>query len=244
LIASGFNRSEDDMTRCRLLLCAVLLAALPAGVLAQDQDTRPGIAVFPFTNGGSYGAAQEDLEALTVGLQQMLLTELGQNDAMRVVERGILRDLMAEQDLGASGRVDAQTAARLGRIVGARYAITGVFIDLNGDFRMDGRVIDVETTEILRTEQVRDDRENLYGMLVELAAEITDGLDLPPLPAQVREARAEREVSDRAITLYSRAQQYEDYGRKEQAIELYRQIAQEFPAMVEARERLDQLTSG
>lgn len=228
----------------RLLTGLALLGALvPAGVAGQA-DSRPGIAVFPFTNGGSYGADAQDLEALTVGLQQMVLTELGQNEALRIVERSILRDLMAEQDLGASGRVDAQTAARIGRIVGARYAITGVFIDLNGDFRMDGRVIDVETTEILRTEQVRDNRSNLYSMLVELAGNITEGLDLPPLPEAVREAREEREIPDRAITLYARAQTFEDYGRKEQAIELYRQIAQQFPAMTEAAQRLEQLTSG
>jgi tetratricopeptide (TPR) repeat protein len=105
-------------------------------------------------------------------------------------------------------------------------------------------VIDVETTEILRTEQVRENRANLYSMLVELAGEITDGLDLPPLPEQVREAREERQIPDRAITLYSRAQTYEDYGRKEQAIELYRQIAQQFPDMTEAAQRLEQLTAG
>ena len=231
------------MVRRLLTGMALLLAIVPAGVAAQD-DTRPGIAVFPFTNGGSYGADREDLEALTVGLQQMLLTELGQYGSLRIVERSMLRDLMAEQDLGTTGRVDAQTAARVGRIVGARYAITGVFVDLNGDFRMDGRVIDVETTEILRTEQVRDNRANLYSMLVDIAAQITDGLDLPPLPAQVREARAERKIPDRAITLYSRAQTYEDYGRKDQAMELYRQIAQEFPEMTEAEQRLEQLRAG
>jgi TolB-like protein len=231
------------MGRRLLIGFALLFAMIPAGLAGQD-DTRPGIAVFPFTNGGSYGADAQDLEALTVGLQQMLLTELGQYESLRIVERSMLRDLMAEQDLGASGRVDAQTAARIGRIVGARYAITGVFIDLNGDFRMDGRVIDVETTEILRTEQVRENRANLYSMLVELAGEITDGLDLPPLPEQVREAREERQIPDRAITLYSRAQTYEDYGRKEQAIELYRQIAQQFPDMTEAAQRLEQLTAG
>jgi TolB-like protein len=231
------------MVRRLLTGMAMLLAIVPAGVSGQD-DTRPGIAVFPFTNGGSYGADREDLEALTVGLQQMLLTELGQYGSLRIVERSMLRDLMAEQDLGTTGRVDAQTAARVGRIVGARYAITGVFVDLNGDFRMDGRVIDVETTEILRTEQVRDNRANLYSMLVDIAAQITDGLDLPPLPAQVREARAERRIPDRAITLYSRAQAYEDYGRKDQAMELYRQIAQEFPEMTEAEQRLEQLRAG
>lgn len=227
----------------RFLIGLVMMLAIAPGVAGQD-DTRPGIAVFPFTNGGSYGANAEDLEALTVGLQQMLLTELAQNTSLRIVERSILRDIMAEQDLATTGRVDAQTAARIGRIVGARYAITGVFIDLNGDFRLDGRVIDVETTEIIRTAQVNRNRAQLYSMLVELAGAITDGLDLPPLPEQVREARLERKIPDRAITLYSRAQTYEDYGRKDQATELYRQIVNEFPDMTEAAQRLEQLTSG
>jgi hypothetical protein len=96
----------------------------------------------------------------------------------------------------------------------------------------------------VRTEQVRDNRANLYSLLVQLAGAITDGLDLPPLPEQVRESREERQIPDRAITLYARAQTYEDYGRKDDAIVLYRQIAQQFPAMTEAAQRLEQLTSG
>lgn len=232
------------MRRGMLMLLALMVAAWPLDASAQDTDTRPGVAVFPFTNGGSFGAAKEDLDALTVGLQQMLITELEQNSALRLVERSMIRDLMAEQDMGATDRVDAQTAARLGRIVGARYAITGVFTDLNGDFRMDGRVIDVETTEILETEQVRDNRDKLYDMLVDLAQKITAGADLPPLPEPVRKEREEREIPARAITLYSRAQSFEDYGRTDQAMELYRQIVTEFPAMTEAKARLEQLSSG
>ena len=41
---------------------AACVAAAPGA--AQTPDTRPGIAVLPFTNGGSYGAAREDLDAL------------------------------------------------------------------------------------------------------------------------------------------------------------------------------------
>jgi len=231
--------------RRRLMASLVLLLALAPTVLAaQQSDTRPGVAVFPFTNGGSYGQTAENLEALSVGIQQMLLTELNQNSALRVIERSALRELMAEQDLGATDRVDASTASRLGRIVGARYAILGVFIDLNGDFRMDGRIVDVETSEILKTEQVRDNRDNLYDLLVELAIKITSGANLPALPEAVREAREAREIPAEAVTMYMRAQNYEDYGRGEQAIDLYRQIAEKFPVMTEAQDRLRQLTSG
>lgn len=230
----------------RLPFVALLLTALVPGALrAQTEtDTRPGIAVFPFTNGGSFGMEKEDLDALTVGIQQMLLTELDQNTALRVIERSRLREVLGEQDLAASGRVDAETAAKVGKVLGARYAITGVFIDLNGNFRLDGRIVDVETSEILKTAQVQDKLDNLYKMLFDLAGQITEDVNLPALPKQVREERREREIPAEAVTLYSRAQVYQDAGRKERAVEIYRQIAKDFPQMTEASEALRQLTSG
>jgi curli biogenesis system outer membrane secretion channel CsgG len=204
-------------------------------------DDRPAIAVFPFANGGSYGQDAENFEALEIGVQQMLLTELAQNSALRIVERSLIRDIIAEQDLGASGRVDPQTAASVGKLVGARYIVTGQFTDLYGDFRMDGRIINVETGEIVGTEQVRARREQLYDLLVDLAGRMTAGVDLPPLPANVRAARLDREIPSEAVTLYSRAQVYQDAGRTDRAIELYRSIADQFPEMTEAREALRQL---
>ena len=49
--------------------------ATPAGA----QDTRPGIAVLPFDNGGSYGQDKENFEALQLGIPAMLISELSTN---------------------------------------------------------------------------------------------------------------------------------------------------------------------
>jgi TolB-like protein len=206
---------------------------------------RPGIAVFPFTNGGSYGPAREDMTALEVGIQGMLLTELQQNQELRIVERGILRQTLEEQDLVTAGRVDASTAARVGRMVGARYAITGTFMDLYGNFRLDGRIVDVETGEILKTVSIDNQRrENLYRLLMELAEQITRGVDLPPLAQATREERRARNVPDDAVLLLSLAMDHEDNGREDEAIELYRQIVRRFPDYTEAREALRQIEEG
>jgi TolB-like protein len=221
-----------------------LCVALPAAATAQEFDTRPGMAVFPFTNGGSFGPDREDLAALEVGIQQMLLTELAQNENLRIVERSQLRAILEEQGLVTSGRVDPRTAAQVGRLVGARYVITGVFMDVYGTFRLDARVVDVETGEVLKTEEVRDRRQNIYQLLVDMAGRITQGVSLPPLEVAMAEQRRARAIPAEAVTLFSRAQVYQDGGRHEQAIELYRQIAQRFPEMTEAREALQQLTGG
>jgi TolB-like protein len=215
-----------------------------AGIPAQGQDTRPGVAVLPFENGGSYGPDREDLALLTVGIQQMVLTDLARNSRLRVIERSVLRQLLEEQDLGASGRVDPNTAAQIGKLVGARYIITGVYTDAFGDMRIDARIIDTETSEILNADQVRGDRKKLFDMLFQLSEKMTAGAKLPPLEARLRQERAARQGPPEAVILYSRAQTYEDFGDTERAAEVYRQIVREFPQMVEAREALRQVSGG
>jgi curli biogenesis system outer membrane secretion channel CsgG len=232
--------------RATFLVLAALVCLAPVGsATAQGTtDARPGLAVFPFTNGGSYGPNHEDLQSLEVGMQQMLLTELAQNPALRIVERSLLKALLDEQNLVGAGRVDPATAAQIGKLVGARYVVTGSFVDLYGNFRLDGRVVDVQTGEVLKTAQVQDKTAKMYDLIVGLGEKITDGLKLPPLPAAARQAREARAIPPEAITLYSRAQVYQDGGQKDRAIELYRRITHDFPQMTEAREALQQLTQG
>jgi curli biogenesis system outer membrane secretion channel CsgG len=57
--------------------------------------------------------------AIGDGLADMLATALFQSNRYVVLERQALSDVLAEQDLGASGRVRAETAAAIGRIEGA-----------------------------------------------------------------------------------------------------------------------------
>jgi TolB-like protein len=218
------------------------VAASQEAAAAVAMENRPGVAVFPFYNGGSIGPRKEDLDALQIGLQQMMLTELSQNPGIRIVERSAIRELIEEQNLAASGRVDARTAAQIGKIVGARYVVTGVFMDISGNFRMDGRIVDVETSEVLRAQEVRGQREKIYDLLFELSTKITAGVDLPPLPADVQASRKDRPIPDEAVVLYSRALMLQDNGQTDRAADLFRQISQRFPQMTEAREALRQIS--
>ena len=60
--------------------------ALAVGIMAPPvaqggQDTRPGIGVWVFESGRSYGQEAEDFEALRVGLRRIVTTELARNTA-------------------------------------------------------------------------------------------------------------------------------------------------------------------
>ena len=231
--------------RLRSLVALVglaLMAGLPA-LAAQGggQDARPGVAVFAFTNGGSYGQQKEDYDALERGMAGMLISELAANPALRVVERENIQHLVDEQNLGASGRVDAQTAAKVGKLVGARYAVMGDFIDLYGDFRVDVRVVNVETSEIIKTEKATMQREHLFDLVRNIAAALNKDLNLPALPRQVSEQRMNRQVPTEALTYYSRALLYQDRGQREKAIEYYNRALTVFPQYTEASEGLRRL---
>src|SRR3989441_5934885 len=118
--------------RSFVALCALAaLAAGAGGLSAQGRaDTRPGLAVFPIWNSGSYGQDKENFDALQKGMAAMIISELAANPGARVVEREELERLLEEQNLGASGRVDDATAAQVGELDGARFVGTGTGIAL------------------------------------------------------------------------------------------------------------------
>ncbi len=228
-----------------VVMAIVLLGSqAPSSAQSATQDKRPGVAVFPFYNGGSYGEKREDLALLQVGLQQALMSELAANTSLRVVDRSMIRELLQEQDLGASGRVDPQTAARIGRVVGAKYAITGGFIDLYGEFQLTGRIIDVETTEVLRSAQVQGDKKKLFSLIVDMAAKVTSDVKLPPLPAAIQEARRSRPVTPEALVRHAMILSLQDEGKTQRAIELYRELVKDFPQVEEWKAELKQLSGG
>jgi TolB-like protein len=225
------------------VLCGAAVALSAGGAVAQGRgpDTRPGIAVMPFDNGGSYGQDKENFDALQKGIAGMLISEMGQNPAARVVERENIQQLLDEQNLGTSGRVDPQTAAKVGKMVGARYVVLGTFIDFYGDFRIDARLVNVETSEIIRVETDRMQRDHLYDIIKTVAAKLLKDANLPPVPKQTSNDRTDRQVPTEALTYYSRALLYQDRGQKDKAVDMYQRAIAVFPDYTEAAEGLKRL---
>lgn len=224
--------------RSRSILALVALGLVLSLGAARAQDTRPGIAVFPIHNGGSYGQAKEDFDALEKGLAGMLISELSANPAARVVERDQLQRFLNEQNLGASGRVDEQTAARIGRLVGARYVVKGTFVDFYGDFRLDLHLVNGETGEIVKTVSERMRRDHLFDVIKNAAQRLMRETNLPPLSQGAQQQRMGRQIPTEALTFYSKALLYQDRGDRQRAAEMFQKAIDVFPDYAEARDGL------
>lgn len=63
------------------------------------------------------------------GMAEMLITALHQTGRFIVLERKAIQDVIEEQDLGASGRLRPETAAKIGDILGAQVLIRGAITE-------------------------------------------------------------------------------------------------------------------
>ena len=225
--------------RARAVMAVISLVPVLLSAQQRGQDTRPGIAVLPFSNGGSYGQSKEDFDALERGIAGMMISELALNPAARLVEREQVQRLVDEQNLGAQGRVDPQTAAKVGKLVGARYIVLGTFIDFYSDFRVDVRLVNTETGEIVKTESDRMQREHLFDLVRNVATRLMKDANLPALQRGAsNEQRMNRQVPTEALTYYSRALLYQDRGQKDKAVEMFNRALVIFPDYAEAQEGL------
>ena len=59
------------------------------------------------------------------GASDMLITALFKTKKYRIYERNKLKSIMKEQKLQMSGAVDMSTAVQIGKLVGAKYIVTG-----------------------------------------------------------------------------------------------------------------------
>ena len=149
----------------------------------------------------------------------------------RIVERATITKLLDEQDLAKSGRVDPATAARLGKLLGAQYIITGGFvIDRKEHLRLDARAINVETSAVAYVETVSGSADDLLDLTAKLAGQMNKGMKLPAFVVATR-AQGGKPAGGKlqSLLLYSTAL-IEENRNPVKAKELYAQFLKLGPA--------------
>lgn len=226
--------------KCTLLSLAFIGMVLGASheSVAAQQDL-PTVAVMDFT-GFMMGAGAEAQVSLGKAVTAMLVTEFSGRAGIQVVERAEIQDMLREQDLALSGRLDESSAIQIGKLLGAQYVLHGQVTSILDDMRMDIRAVDVETSEIIAVMKKNDRTSALLGVVVELADQFGSELDLAP-PSSRPEVEA---IPVRATIEFSRAVDYEDRGDVERAIQHYEATLEIHPGHRDAQRALDRLRGG
>lgn len=216
-----------SLTVTLVVLASTLIWAQAARDAEAKADKRV-VAVLYFDN--NTGDAAYDV--FQKGLADMMITDLSSVRGITVVEREKLQALIDEIALQKTKYFDNKTAIKLGKGLGARYAVTGAIHALAPRLRIDVRLIDIASGEVVVTSKVTGAASELFELEQELVARFVQGMDQTFSPS----ARPATRVPDVDVLLdYSRAVDLADKGLYREASDSMQKVISAAPTFVLAR---------
>ena len=206
---------------------SILAAASCCAVAEAASSARRVVAVLYFDN----NTAQGELDVLKKGVADMLVTDLSSVPGLQVVERRRLESLLDELRLQRTKYFDPKTAVKIGRGLGARYAVTGAFAAVDPKLRIDIRMVEIATGEVLVADKVVGDKTSFFELQAELVDKFVRGLQMKAPPPSRR-----RRVPDIDTLLeYSKSVDLADQGRLADAAERMKKLVRRQPTFILAR---------
>lgn len=222
---------------------AVMMVMAVLGVgRVRAEPAKPTVAVMYF----DYAGKDDDLGVLRKGLAQMMISDLSGLSAIQLVERDRLEDVLGELKLAQSRQIDAASAARAGKLLGARFMVLGGYFDLKAKLRVDARVVEVETGKVVQSVGASGDADDVLALeqklVTDIGAVLSKQLAVPAARAQLAPRLVPpSRLPRRTAVLYSRALHDADTGNKARAKEQLRQVVKDQPDFKLAMSDLDKL---
>jgi len=231
-----------EKARFGVVLILIAFFTSLTSCFAAQQTSQKTIVVLYFQNNSL--ADRQNMEPLRKGLADMLITELSKIQALKVIERNQLQQMIEEMKLGQSGMVDAQTAQKVGRLLGAQTLLLGSYVVMfGGKMRIDARIVEVETGRTIEAEEVTGKVKDLFKMVQKLSRKIAKALDVKLTKEDKKRLKTVQNKSFDAALYYSKGLEFEDAGQLDQAKAMFEQALKINPKYTSAREELAKIQS-
>tara|TARA_Y100000817_G_scaffold71607_1_gene54771 strand:- start:1637 stop:2323 length:687 start_codon:yes stop_codon:yes gene_type:complete len=128
----------------RLTTSLLTLVLFTFNVSAQVAEGKQTVALLEFE-----GRGISQLEAKT--LTDRLMSEMVNTDAVIMVERNQMDEILNEQGFQQSGCTSSECAAEVGALLGVQNMVSGSFGKLGNSYTIDAKMFSVETGATIRT---------------------------------------------------------------------------------------------
>jgi len=209
------------------------VAALWLAALAATAATLPGVVVWDYENQTPAAVARTGADPsdwLARSLSESLTAALLDVPGLAVVERQRLKDVLAEQKLGATELADQDTRLRLGRIVGAGRMVFGGYFVLGDQVQVNLRIVDTETSRVVLADELAAPAAELMQRVQALNRRVAQHLGGGTAPGRGYPA-ALWQAYDQALAL-------SDAGQYEQAVAALQQLLARSPGFPPAERQL------
>ena len=155
----------------KLLLISLIAQALVAPLLANKV-----LFIQNFQN----NTKDNKYDHVGASLADMVISDIValKIDGISVVEREQIKSLLSELKLQESEYFDQASTQKMGKGLGANYALAGSFTVMNGVMRIDARLINVTTSKIHSSFKTKGDEEAIFDLEADLVKNIGKGLEI------------------------------------------------------------------
>jgi curli biogenesis system outer membrane secretion channel CsgG len=178
------------MRRIVSILLLLAVAAFPCGGLAQAKPFKVAILEFdPVTE----EAVKENLGRQA---SEFLTTAAVNSGAFSVVERAALKKVLDEMQFGQGSQAPGTVAQAIGAMVGAQGVLTGSVVKSSGSVRLDARLIDVASGNIVaaRSAYAKADLRSISTAAELIVGQLESDLaKITPAPKQEPEKQEENQ---------------------------------------------------
>jgi len=172
-----------------ILLCTVVGVFEPSEsptiserVWEETGRVQPGaLAILGFEN----KTGDAELDWLTAGLPEILLTDLAQNKQIRLISRTRVLDCLEDPVKGITDLPRHQECITAAKSLGAGTVLSGSFYKMGDQLRIDARLEDVETGRIILGEKVVGG--DPFVMVDSLTAKIAESLNVRNAELEARQ---------------------------------------------------------
>jgi len=131
---------------------------LNAETAAQLAEGKQTVAILDFE-----GRGINQMEAAT--LTDRLMSEMVNTDAVILVERNQMNEILQEQGLQQAGCTSSECAAEVGALLGVQNMVSGSFGKLGNTYTVDAKMFSVETGATIRSSS-KTHKGDVDGLLV------------------------------------------------------------------------------
>lgn len=190
------------------------------------------LAILYFENNSV--ADREAMDGLSKGISAMLVTDLMGTPGLRIVERERIQFLLDELKMQKSEYYDQTSGVKVGRLLGAHNLLLGSFSKIdNKKIRIDARLVKTETGEVIRSDKLEGNSEDLARLQNELAAKVASWMGV-----EIAENPKKDEQPIEAVLAYTRGLNLEDEMELSAAYAAYKEALAVDPNFEGARIRL------
>ncbi len=147
-------------------------------ILRDDPGSeKAGLMVMNFKN-CTQKKMKKEFQPWEYGIASMLMTDIHSIGLFKIISKEDLRKIIDEQQFQHSGLVDVSQAIRLGKLAAAKYILTGSFLVMNENLRIEARVLSVEEGTQLGSASITGEIKKFFELEKQLVVKISRYLNV------------------------------------------------------------------